>query len=149
MFLPIFQTTLHEQQKHLNSSRTLQKSQITPKPNPASQVVTFRPHPYAATKPASTHPAEPHHDALTTLAQNEKEKNLPATREQPRLASYCAAHHAPKNLSRGRRGSKKRCLRSQNRTRDLSITTDITVERDKPTTPSGVMQQMLRLTGSD
>ena len=34
-------------------------------------------------------------------------------------------------------------LRSQNRTRDLSITIAITVERDKPTTPSGVICSIL------
>ena len=34
----------------------------------------------------------------------------------------------------------KGCLRSQNRTRDLSVTIDITAERDKPTTPSGGVQ---------
>jgi hypothetical protein len=43
-------------------------------------------------------------------------------------------------IGTSRRWGQKRCLRSQNRTRDLSITTDITVERDKPTTPSGVMR---------
>jgi hypothetical protein len=36
-------------------------------------------------------------------------------------------------------------LRFQNRTRDLSITTNITVERDKPTTPSGGMRARARL----
>lgn len=36
-------------------------------------------------------------------------------------------------------------LRSQNRTRDLSITIAITVERDKPTTPSGGIQNELGL----
>jgi hypothetical protein len=61
------------------------------------------------------------------------------------LLEYCSFTTLVPKRNMATQNAKRTVLRSQNRTRDLSVTIYITAERDKPTTPSGVMQLMLRL----